>query len=162
MTILDYMRRRSVAKRSARKQSRKDLRQESSVRYRRAFVLAYSLCALLLAVDAYAAFQYFRSKNRGTIPGHLVGRWETSAPKYAGRALEITGTSIAFHTGVGAQTYGIDRVKHRRVEGIGSYTIEYGSLGEVLTFSFEVTRDPDLALRVENQEGAVWRKVATE
>jgi hypothetical protein len=123
--------------------------------------------ALLLALGAVVAtvvlVQVLRPKPVTTLPAALAGEWYTDAPRYAGRRLDITTTSLAFQDGEGAAAaprHPIVRVR-RAADAEGTlFRVEYQQGGDRAELDF-VWRDvPRPEIRFANQPDLVWTRGA--
>jgi hypothetical protein len=93
------------------------------------------------------------------VPPHLIGVWTTDAEKYANRALQITESSVVFHTGPARSDvsgFGIVAIGADRQQGsVTLYTIEYAELGE--RSSIELLYDEAArTLSLKNQPLLIW------
>lgn len=93
------------------------------------------------------------------VPDHLVGLWDTEAPKYANRDLEFTKESVVFKAGEDPiAIYPIKKIEAIRGKENISYNITYLSLGKKYNFSF--TYDPvnGGVIVVKNRNGVQWMR----
>jgi len=93
-------------------------------------------------------------------PQELAGRWETDAPAYAGRFLQLSSDELLIGTGPATvERYHLDRV-HRLESGESIlYTIEYSDDdGDEYDIGFYYDSQRGGSLRMRNQRDMVWRK----
>lgn len=98
---------------------------------------------VVFAAFALAALFAFGCNKTEDVPNHLIGTWETDAPKYRDRYLEFTPTSITFGTGGDdSLTYDIDYLEYSEGEGRKTiYDIKYTDLyGD--DFELRIVYDP--------------------
>ncbi len=93
------------------------------------------------------------------VPDHLVGLWDTEAPKYANRDLEFTKESVVFKAGEDPiAIYPIKKIEEIRGKDNISYNITYLNLGKKYKFSF--TYDPANGgmIVIKNRNGVEWTR----
>lgn len=101
-----------------------------------------------------------QDKQDITVPGHLIGVWETSSPRYKGRYLKFTEHSIVFGTGAGCQESHLIR----KIESSGSngdkmqYTFYYkDSEGEKWTQTLTYGPGSGGTIQLKNRD-EIWKK----
>jgi len=117
---------------------------------------------LAVALGLLALTALLRLVNAGstTIPTELLGTWTTAAPDYAGRALQMTPTTLRLYTGAPrGQAYPVRRVVRHERGASALYTIEYGRDGEEESLSLQLVRAAQPAIRIDHQP-FVWRRAA--
>jgi hypothetical protein len=94
-----------------------------------------------------------------TVPDELVGVWRTTEPKYAGRFLGLTKTTISFGTG-GDDFYTrtVVAVEKSREDGHTSYTVYYADAEGEYKFAFYYEPADGGVIRYKNQTGIAWTK----
>jgi hypothetical protein len=95
------------------------------------------------------------SRGPSTLPPELLGTWQTSAPQYDGRYLELRPQLIIFGTGSGApEEHALANVEVRSA-GLGTthYTIHYRAEdGAILTLELDHSAGPPDTLRLSNRD----------
>ena len=93
-------------------------------------------------------------------PHHLVGVWETSAPKYKDRYLEITDQLLIFGIGNGQKiSHYINKINIEEEKGETLYTFHYtDSEEEDWTLVLICRQDSSDVIRLINRD-EIWRKV---
>ena len=96
------------------------------------------------------------------VPDAIVGIWDTSDPRYADRAFEITKSSVIYEQGRGYYdfvSFPISKVEKIPQNEINLYTITYiGSEGLKYEFSFYHVPTNGGLIRFKNQKNLVWKK----
>ncbi len=93
------------------------------------------------------------------VPDHLVGLWDTEAPKYANRDLEFTKESVVFKAGEEPiAIYPIKKIEAIRGKENISYNITYMSLGKKYNFSFTYDPANGGVIVVKNRNGVQWMR----
>jgi hypothetical protein len=93
------------------------------------------------------------------VPDSLRGRWTTSAPAYAGRALQIRTDRLIFETGEGESMVVISGVEEvEPLDGRRRYVIHYtDAYDEPLTLRVLLDPSPPGRLQIENRN-QVWSR----
>lgn len=116
-----------------------------------------------VALAVFACLFGCQSRDSRTVPGELVGRWETSAPKYTDCYLELTEDSIVFVNEALAEGYDVNPIS--KIEKIHEgkqilYTIHYEDIeGQKYKVSFFHDPSKGSAIRFKNQRQIQWRRV---
>lgn len=97
-------------------------------------------------------------KGKVVVPPHLIGVWETSAPKYADRYMKFTEHTLIYGIGEGEEvSHEIEKINVQQGGGGTMYTLHYrDSEGEkwILTFTYSpYTR----TIQIKNNE-EIWEK----
>ena len=121
---------------------------------------------ILLALVMFASIFGSQCEETVTVPGELVGVWETSEPKYKGCYLELTEDLIIF-----ANRAHLDKKDVNRISGIKKtdrgkqilYTFSYefyyeDKRGQECKFSFYYDPSEGGAIRFKNQLKIKWKK----
>jgi len=100
--------------------------------------------------------------KKTTVPDHLIGVWETTAPDYADRPFEIKTGEIIFGTGEeNFDTYPITKIKIEKdlKEQKNLYVICYkNSARQEYKFSFYYDPANKGTIRFKNHRQMVWTK----
>lgn len=97
-------------------------------------------------------------KGEVVVPQHLIGVWETPAPKYADRYMKFSEHTLTFGIGEGEEvSHEIEKINAEQGGGGTMYTLHYrDSEGEKWTLTF--TYSPDTrTIRIKNSE-ELWEK----
>jgi len=118
---------------------------------------------ILLALAMFAAIFGSQCEETRTVPGELVGVWETSAPKYKDCYLELTEDLIIFANRARLEKKSVNLIskikKAQRGKGI-LYTVHYENKeGQESKFSFYYDPSEGGAIRFKNQLRVKWRKM---
>lgn len=92
------------------------------------------------------------------IPQHLIGVWETPAPKYADRYMKFTEHTLIYGIGEGKEvSHKIEKIDMEQAGGGTLYTFHYrDSEEEKWTLSF--TYSPDTkTIQIKNSNG-IWKQ----
>jgi len=93
------------------------------------------------------------------VPDHLVGLWDTEAPKYANHNLEFTKESVVFIEGeVPLAIYPIKKIAEIRGKENISYNITYLSLGKKYKLSFTYNLANGGVIVIKNRNGVEWTR----
>jgi hypothetical protein len=93
------------------------------------------------------------------VPNHLVGIWDTEAPKYANHDLEFTQESVVFIEGedpIGI--YPIKKIQEIRGKEDISYKMTYLSLGKKYKLSFTYHPANGGVIVIKNRNGVQWTR----
>ena len=100
------------------------------------------------------------------VPDHLVGIWDTEAPKYANHDLQFTKESVVFIAGGNpVAIYPIKKIDEIRGKENISYKITYLSLGKKYKLSFTYDSANGGVIVIKNRNGVEWTRkmeVSTE
>jgi hypothetical protein len=120
---------------------------------------AEKVSILILCLVLLSACQCSR---KATVPGDLIGVWETTAPDYADRFFEIKADEVIFGTGEEKfDTYPITKIKMEkdRDEQKTLYVICYkNTAGQEYKFSFYYDPANQGTIRFKNQKEMIWTK----
>ena len=122
---------------------------------------------ILLALAMLAAIFGSQCEETRTVPGELVGVWETSAPKYKGCYLELTEDLIIFANRAHLEKKDVNRISGIKKSDRGKdvlYTVSYqvhfeNKGGQECKFSFYYDPSEGGAIRFKNQLRIKWRKM---
>ncbi len=93
------------------------------------------------------------------VPNHLVGEWETEAPKYTDHDIEFTKESVVFKARKEpVAIYPIKKIEEIRGKENISYNITYMSLGKKYKFSFTYGPANGGVIVVKNRNGVQWTR----
>ncbi len=93
------------------------------------------------------------------VPDHLVGLWDTEAPKYANHDLEFTKESVVFKEGADPiAIYPIKKIQEIREKENISYKMTYISLGKKYKFSFTYNPANGGVIVIKNRNGVEWTR----
>ena len=99
-------------------------------------------------------------KKTITVPSHLVGLWNTKAPRFADRVLKFTKDSIIFQFGKNqGEIHSIKKIKEARKGRLISYKITYKERegGESkISFTYVPTNKGEI--RIKHQRNVTWMK----
>ena len=128
------------------------------LRHRRRPALA-AACALALLVAGACG-----PPTLDQVPAHLVGRWQTDAPRYAERWLEVRPDSLSFGMGrVALDVHAIERIEIEPEADEGAaYRLHYTEVegfSDVLVLHYRGTPAPSLRLGARDEK---WTRVASE
>lgn len=104
-----------------------------------------------------------RLGSGSAVPSELYGRWTTDDARYAGRALVITDSTIAFYNG--PDPISVHRIRRTRSEpgafGGVQHDVEYRSDGGSQLLSIVYEGSPTETIRLKNQPGMEWTKAGS-
>jgi len=153
---------KKTEKPSRNKQRKPGAERDGSPTERRILFMAYALCVIVLAIDAYTVFINLSRGQKAEVPVELLGMWVTNAQGYTGRALEITDSTVTFHAGeTGKLTYAIDKVGADRQERATFYIMHYGGWSEGSEIGLRYVAVPSAAITLQNQQHVTWRRQNT-
>ena len=97
-------------------------------------------------------------KGEVVVPQHLIGVWETPAPKYADRYMKFTEHTLIYGTGEGQEvSHEIEKIDMEQAGGGTLYTLHYrDSEGEKYTLTF--TYSPDRRTIQMKNRVEIWEK----
>lgn len=112
---------------------------------------------MLRIVSLFLIF-FVGCKGEVIVPQHLIGVWETPAPKYADRYMKFTEHTLIYGLGEGGEvSHEIERINVEQGGGGTMYTLYYrDSEGEKWTLTF--TYSPDTrTIQIKNNE-ELWER----
>lgn len=119
------------------------------------------LPALAVAVALGTGARQLIPAPRAEVPAAVVGTWQTSDPRYAGRQLVLAANTI-----VETDQHGVlgtpERVTALSLSERGdtmTMAIQHQAEGEVATLNLVYVRSPDEYLTLRNPAGVNWRRV---
>ncbi len=89
----------------------------------------------------------------------VSGVWEAGKGKHQGRQLEVSDSTIVFHTGDGPTDYTWHKLQEVRVKPAGDstlYTLRYEEGKRTAEVSFWYSSRPAPSIRLKNQPSVVW------
>jgi hypothetical protein len=121
--------------------------------------LGILLACLVGAILLEAAPSLFQSSPI-PLPAALVGRWRTSAPRYADRTLRLSPVAVTFEAGGGTELqYPIDQVRMHQDDKGTVYVIDYLSEGKRCQLSLRYQSGSPETIQFVNQPDLEWQKV---
>lgn len=98
------------------------------------------------------------------VPVELYGRWTTDDPRYNGRVLVITDSSVAFY--MGQDPISVHRIRRSHtqpaeVDGV-QYDIEYDTDGEPQSLSLIYGPPPAEVVRLKSQPEMEWTRAGSK
>ncbi len=93
------------------------------------------------------------------VPQYLIGKWITSAPKYADRYLKISEHTLIYGVGEGKEvSHTIDKIDRKSVDGGIGYIFYYRDAeGEKAKLTFTYRPDLGGTLQLKNSQD-IWQK----
>lgn len=107
---------------------------------------------------------FFVSCSRDVVvPGHLIGVWETSAPKYADRYMKFSEHTLTYGIGEGKEvSHQIEKIDSAQGDGRTIYTFYYRDAeGEKWTLSLTYSPDSGGTIKIKHSED-IWKKSSRE
>ena len=97
-------------------------------------------------------------KGEVVVPQHLIGVWETPAPKYADRYMKFTEHTLIYGIGEGEEiSHEIEKIDMEQAGGGTLYTFHYrDSEGEKWTLTF--TYSPDTRTIQMKNSNEIWEQ----
>ena len=97
-------------------------------------------------------------KGEVVVPQHLIGVWETPAPKYADRYMKFTEHTLIYGLGEGEEvSHEIEKIDMEQAGGGTLYTFRYrDSEGEKWTLIF--TYSPDTRTIQMKNSDVIWEQ----
>lgn len=121
----------------------------------------WSIPVLAAGIALAAGAWRLKPAPRAELPRDVVGTWQTSDSRYAGRQLVLTDETI-FQTDAGGATGTPDRITSLSVDARGdtmSVAIQHESEGQVATLHLVYVKSPEEYITLRNPAGVLWRRV---
>ena len=114
--------------------------------------------ALLFAAVACAACA---RPDATIIERELYGRWQTDAPRYAGRGFTIDADSITLHHGPGVDVaYAIEKIRRTPRATHAAYVVTYRTVAGRRDFMLEYRASEESGeVVLPNQPRVIWKQV---
>jgi hypothetical protein len=98
-------------------------------------------------------------KGEVVVPEHLIGVWETPAPRYADRYMKFAGHTLTYGIGEGEEvTHEIEKIEAEQGGGGTTYTFHYRDAeGEKWTLTVTYRPDAGGTLQIKHSE-EIWEK----
>lgn len=123
----------------------------------------YMLTIVAVVVLATAAFQgpLMRALFQDTaVPDEFLGRWETTAPRYADRGFTLTRDTLLLRLGShGRASYPVSGVRVTESGDSVLYTVHYKDGSATLEMGLRM--EADSTLRLANLPGVFWKKASS-
>ncbi|MBC7896022.1 MAG: hypothetical protein H7066_11465, partial [Cytophagaceae bacterium] len=95
---------------------------------------------------------------QGQVPADVVGTWETSDPRYAGRRLVLEEFAITSVADSSRETHSVERVAMTRRGDTLAVSITYGDPGAWLELGLVHLRGPREQLTLAHPAGLTWTR----